>query len=189
MTATPDSILAESESSMSKAVDYLKGELRGLRTGRASTALIDFVKVDYYGSLTDLKGLAAISVPEPHQILIKPFDATSLGAIKKAIEEAGIGLNPQTEDKAIRISIPPLDANRRKQLVAQAKKMGEEQKVAMRNVRRDANKHADALGKGDHHVPEDEIATLKDEIQELLKKHETQIDEAVKKKADEIAEI
>jgi ribosome recycling factor len=190
MSDSPDTILLSAEEAMVKAVDYLKGELRGLRTGRASTALVDYIKVDYYGSPTDLKSLAAIGTPEPHQILIKPFDATSVGAIKQAIEQAGLGLNPMVEDKAIRINIPALDNNRRKQLAAQAKKMGEEQKVAIRNTRRDANKHADNLGKDSKtQYPEDEIATLKDEIQELLKKYETQIDEAVKTKSDEIMEI
>ncbi|MEM7756445.1 MAG: ribosome recycling factor [Planctomycetota bacterium] len=190
MSDTPDTILLHAEESMEKAVEYLKNELKGLRTGRASTALVEFVKVDYYGSPTDLKSLAGISTPEPSQILIKPFDATSLNAIKQAIESAGIGLNPQVEDKAIRITIPPLDSNRRKQLAAQAKKMGEEQKVAIRNVRRDANKHADALTKAkDSHYPEDEIATLKDEIQELLKKFETQIEESVKAKSQQIMEV
>ena len=190
MTATPDEILLHATESMTKAVDYLKGELRGLRTGRASTGLVDFVKVDYYGSMTDLKGLAAVSVPEPTQILIKPFDPGALGAIKKGIEESGLGLNPQKEDKAIRITIPPLDANRRKQLAAQAKKAGEDQKVAIRNVRRDANKQADALAKDDAvHISEDEVATLKDEIQELLKQHEAEIDTAVKAKSEEIMEV
>ena len=190
MADTPDSILLTAEESMTKALDYLKHELKGLRTGRASTALVEFIKVDYYGSPTDLKSLAAISTPEPHQILIKPFDATSVGAIKQGIEAAGIGLNPQVEDKAIRITIPPLDSERRKQLAAQAKKMGEEQKVAMRNARRDANKHADALGKAkDTHYPEDEISTLKDEIQDLLKKYEGQIEETVKAKSEQIMEI
>lgn len=190
MSTDPDSILTEAEASMTKAYEYLTHELRGIRTGRASTALVDFVKVDYYGSMTDLKGLAAISVPEPHQILIKPFDPGAIGAIKQGIENAGLGLNPVTEDKAIRLTIPPLDANRRKQLVAQAKKMGEEQKVAMRNARRDANKHAEALGKQDGtHYGEDEIATLKEEIQDLLKKYEGQVDDIVTKKTNEISEI
>ncbi|MEL6329247.1 MAG: ribosome recycling factor [Planctomycetota bacterium] len=190
MTTTPNAILSDAESSMTKAVEYLRSELRGLRTGRASTALVEYIKFDYYGSQSDIKSNAAISVPEPHQILIKPFDPSAVGAIKKGIEESGLGLNPQTEDKAIRISIPPLDSERRKQLVAQAKKMGEEQKVAIRNVRRDANKHADALGKDkDAHIPEDEVSTLKDEIQELLKKYEGQIESAVKSKSEEIAEV
>ncbi|MEM7623242.1 MAG: ribosome recycling factor [Planctomycetota bacterium] len=190
MSTDPDTILLEAEAAMSKAHDYLSGELRGIRTGRASTALVDFVKVDYYGSMTDLKGLAAVSVPEPSQILIKPFDPGSLSAIKQGIESAGLGLNPVTEDKAIRLTIPPLDSNRRKQLVAQAKKMGEEQKVAMRNARRDANKHADALAKQDGtHYGEDDISTLKEEIQDLLKKYEGQVDAAVTKKSNEISEI
>ncbi|MEM1185573.1 MAG: ribosome recycling factor [Planctomycetota bacterium] len=190
MSDTPDSILSDAEGSMTKAVDYLKSELKGLRTGRASTALVEFVKVDYYGSPTDLHTLAAISTPEPTQILIKPFDATSVGAIKQGIEQAGLGLNPQVEDKAIRITIPPLDSDRRKQLAGQAKKMGEEQKVAIRNVRRDANKHADALTKQKEvHYPEDDISTLKDEIQDLLKKYEGQIDQSVKTKSAQIMEI
>lgn len=190
MSTTPDKILKEAEESMTKAIDYLQHELRGIRTGRASTALIEYVKVDYYGSPTDLKSLAAINVPEPHQLLVKPFDNTALGAMKQAIESAGLGLNPQIEDKNIRITIPPLDQDRRKQLASQAKKHGEEQKIVLRNTRRDANKQADALGKQDGaHIPEDEITTLKDEIQELLKKYEAQIDTMVKKKSEEIMEV
>ncbi|MAY75831.1 MAG: ribosome recycling factor [Phycisphaerae bacterium] len=190
MSTTPDAILSEAEASMSKAIEYLTHELRGLRTGRASTALVEFVKVDYYGSPTDLKSLAAISTPEPTQILIKPFDHGSINAIKQGIEAAGLGLNPQTEDKAIRISIPPLDQDRRKQMVQKAKKMGEEQKVVLRNSRRDANKHADALAKQDgQHYSEDQIATLKDDVQNLLKKYEEKIDAAVKQKSEEIMEI
>ncbi|RMH10205.1 MAG: ribosome recycling factor [Planctomycetota bacterium] len=190
MTTDPDTILLESEEAMQKAVDYLKHEFQGLRTGRATTALVDYVKVDYYGSPTDLKSLAAISIPEPSQILIKPFDASSLGAIKQAIEASGLGLTPMVEAKQIRLSIPPLTAERRQQLVAQAKKLAEEQKVVMRNVRRDANKHADGLAKQDgQHYSEDEIKTLKEEIQELLKKYEAKVDEALSKKTAEITEI
>ena len=189
-TTTPDAILNEAEASMTKATDYLTSELRGIRTGRASTALVEYVKVDYYGSPTDLNQLAAISTPEANQLLIKPFDAGSVNAIKQGIENAGLGLNPQIEAKQIRITIPPLDADRRKQLVSQAKKHGEEQKVVIRNARRDANKHAEALGKdSDAHISEDEISTLKDEIQELLKKFEAEIDTMVKKKSDEITEL
>jgi ribosome recycling factor len=147
---------------MTKAIEYLTSELRGIRTGRASTALVEYVKVDYYGSPTDLNQLAAISTPEANQILIKPFDAGSVNAIKQGIENAGLGLNPQVEAKMIRITIPALDADRRKQLVSQAKKHGEEQKVVLRNARRDANKHAEQLGKdSDAHISEDEISTLK----------------------------
>lgn len=189
MSTDPDTILLEAEDGMSNAVDYLSQELRGIRAGRASTAVVDFVKVDYYGSMTELKGLAAVSVPEPTQILIKPFDASALHAIKQAIEQADLGLNPIAEAKQIRINIPALSRERREQLAGQAKKVGEQQKVVCRNLRRDANKHADQLAKGDQHISEDEVATLKEEIQELLKKYEAKIEEAVKKKAAEIMEV
>ena len=186
----PDSILLDAEDRMDKAIEHLKGELRGIRTGRASTALIEYIKVDYYGAPTDLKSLAALSIPEPTQILIKPFDATAVSEIKKAIEASDLGLNPQVEAKQIRINVPSLSTDRRKQLVGHARKVGEETKVALRNVRRDANKHADHL-KDDkvHKISEDEIKTLKEEIQEVLKTHESKADELLDAKAAEIMEV
>ncbi|MEO0511353.1 MAG: ribosome recycling factor [Planctomycetota bacterium] len=184
----PDTILLEAEESMQKGVEYLDNELRGLRSGRASTALVEYVKIDYYGSPTDLKGLAAISTPEPTQILIKPFDATALQSIRQSLENADLGVNPQVDGKQIRINVPPLSGDRRQQLVAKCKKMGEETKVVLRNARRDANKHADALEK-EGHISEDEISTLKDEIQELLKKYEGQIDDRVTTKSKEVSEV
>ncbi len=190
MSTDPDTILLETEEAMEKALEHLKHELRGVRTGRASPALVEFLKVDYYGSMTDLKGLAAISVPEPNQLLIKPFDAGSVGAIKTAIETSGLGLNPIVEAKQVRLIIPALSAERRKQLASHVKKVGEEQKVAIRNVRRDANRHADALktqpGK---HFPEDEIETLHEEIQNLLKKYEEEVDKRVEDKTKEITTV
>lgn len=186
----PDSILLEAEESMTKAVDYLSRELRGVRTGRASPALVEYIKVDYYGTPTDLKSLASITVPEPTQLLVKPFDAGSVQEIKKAIESSGLGLNPIVDGKQIRLNIPALSGDRRKQLIAHCRKMGEDSKVALRNVRRDANKHADALTKSEKkQYPEDEIKTLKDEIQELLKKYEGQADELVEKKCKEVEEV
>ncbi|MDX9912950.1 MAG: ribosome recycling factor [Phycisphaerales bacterium] len=190
MSSDPDTILLEAEEAMTKALDYLKNELRGVRTGRASTALVEFLKVDYYGSQTDLKAIAAISTPEPTQILIKPFDKGALGEIKKAIESSSLGLNPVQEAGQIRLSIPALSKDRRQQLVGHVKKMGEEQKVAIRNVRRDANKHADALAKDTtQNIPEDEIEGLKEEIQDLLKKLEAEIDKAVEEKSKEVMEV
>ena len=187
---TPDSILKDAEEHMLKSLDYIKKELRGLRTGRASTALVEYIKVDYYGSPTDLKSLAAISVPESTQILIQPFDPGSVAEIKKALETSDLGLNPQVESKNIRINIPPLSKDRRQQLVGQAKKMGEEAKVAIRNTRRDANKQADQLAKDkDTHISEDEVKQLHTEIQDLLKKYEKEIDEAVDHKGKEIMEV
>jgi len=185
---SPDEILLEAEAQMEKAIDYLGHELGGIRTGRASPALVEYIKVDYYGSPTDLKSLAQVSVPEPTQLLIKPFDAGAIAEIRKAIENSGLGLNPQVDGKQIRLNIPPLTTERRQQLAAQVKKMGEEQKVVIRNARRDANKHAEQLGK-DSVIPEDEVNTLKDEIQELVKKYEGKIVEAVDKKAKQVMEI
>lgn len=188
MTTDPDTILLETEEHMEKAVEYLKHEMRGIRTGRASPAMIEFVKVDYYGASTDLKALAIISVPEPTQLLVKPFDAGSISEIKKAIEAAGLGLNPMSEGKQLRINVPPLSGERRQQLVAKVKKLGEEAKVVLRNARRDANKHTDAL-KSAGHFPEDEIERLKTEIQDLLKKYESEADKLVEQKSKEITEI
>lgn len=186
----PDTILLETEEVMTKAVEHLKKEFRGMRTGRASPALIEFVKVNYYGDLQDLKNIAAISVPEPTQLLVKPFDAGSIQEIKKAIEAAGLGLNPMPEGKQIRINLPGLTGDRRKQLVGHAKKVAEETKVQLRNARRDGNKHADAI-KNDpkQKVSEDEIKKLHEEIQDLLKKYEKETDDLVVSKSKEIETI
>jgi ribosome recycling factor len=185
-----DTIQLECEEKMMKSLDYLQREMRGMRTGRATTALLEYVKVDYYGNPTDLRELAAITVPEPTQLLVKPFDPTSKQAIIKGIEVAGLGLNPMSEGSVIRISVPPPSSDRRKQLVGQVKKMAEEQKVAIRNERRDANKHIDVL-KDDKkaHVSEDQAKSAKEEIDELTKKYSTQIDEVAAKKIGEIEEI
>ena len=185
-----DDILLDCEEHMEKSLEHLKHELRGVRTGRASPALVEYLKIDYYGSMTDLKALAAISVPEPNQLLIKPFDAGSVAAIKHAIETSGLGLNPMVEAKQVRLIIPALSAERRKQLATHVKKLGEEQKVAIRNVRRDANKHADGLAnQTGKHFPEDEIKTLHEEIQKLLKKYEDEVDKKVDEKTKEITTV
>lgn len=187
MSTDPDTILLECEDLMAKAVDHLKHEFRGIRAGRASPGLIEHVKCEVYGSMTDLKSIAAVMVPEPTQLLVKPFDPSTIQAIKKGIEDANLGLNPMVEDKSLRINIPAMSSDRRKELVARVKKIGEEQKVVMRNARRDANKHADALKAGG--TSEDEIKTLHDEIQDLLKKYEGQVSEQVDAKSAEVMEV
>ncbi len=185
-----DEILLTAEESMDKSVDYLKGELRGVRTGRASTGLVEFVKVECYGAETDLRSVAMISVPEPTQIVIKPFDPSTVHEIAKGIEKSGLGLNPNVDGKQIRLNIPPLSGERRNQLIASVKQMGEQAKVAIRNARRDANKHADGAAKDKSaHLSEDDVSDAKEEVQELTKKYETQVEELVNAKTKEIQEI
>lgn len=185
-----DECLMTAEEAMDKAVDYVKGEMKGLRTGRASPALVEYVKVDYYGSPTDLRQLAMISVAEATQLLVKPFDASAMQEIIKAIQQAGLGLNPMSEGKQIRINIPPLSGERRNQMIATVKHMGEQAKVTIRNARRDANKHIDGLGKDKSQaISEDEVKGSKDEVQDLVKKYEGQVDSLIEAKITELQEI
>lgn len=185
-----DEALLVAEEAMDKAVDYLKSELRGIRTGRASTGLVEFIKVDYYGSSTDLRQLAIISVSDATQILIKPFDASSVHEIAKAIQASGLGLTPVVESKQIRLSLPALSGERRTQLIATVKHKGEDAKVSIRNARRDANKHVDAAAKDrSSPVSEDDIERAKGNVQDLLKTYEAQVDAEVTRKAKEIQEV
>lgn len=189
MTMTKD-VLRGCRERMDKSVGYFETELRGIRTGRATTALIDYVKVDYYGNHTDLKDLAAISVPESTQLLIKPFDPGSVSDIVKAIESAGLGLNPQQDSGQVRINVPPPSAERRQQLVSQVKRMAEEARVAVRNERRDAMKQIDALVKDKTNgISEDAGKSSKEEIEDITKKHIANIDAVTEKKSGEILDI
>lgn len=178
------------EEAMDKALEYLKSELRGIRTGRASAGMVEFIKVDYYGSQTDLRQLALISVPEATQILIKPYDASSVEACAKGIEASGLGVNPIVDGKQIRINLPALSGERRKQLQQSVKQMGEQAKVTIRNARRDANKHIDSAGKDKTlHLSEDEIEQSKKEIDDMIHKYEKQVDDAIAAKHKEIEEV
>lgn len=171
------SIRSDCQSKMERSIEHLERELRGIRTGRATTALVDYVKVDYYGTMTDLRELAAISIPEATQILVKPFDPSSLGAIVKAIETADLGLNPIKDANSIRINVPAPSSERRKQLVTQVRKLAEDTRVAIRNERRDANRHIDALVKNKTAgVSEDQGKDAKDEIESLTKSHVEKVD-------------
>ncbi len=183
-------ILGECRQQMDKSFEYFQRELHGIRTGRATTALIDYIKVDYYGTATELRELAAISVPEPTLLLVKPFDPTSSGDIVKALETADLGLNPQSEGNAIRIAVPPPSAERRKQLVAQVRKMAEDARVAVRNERREANRHIDQLAKDKtSHLSEDNAKDAKEDVEKLTKQHVEKIDETFSKKAAEIETV
>jgi len=180
-----DSILLDAEERMDKALAVLQDKYRGMRTGRANPGLVDSLRVDYYGSPTPLKQLANISAPEPDQLVIKPFDPSALGEIEKAILKSDLGLNPSNDGKIVRLLIPPLSQERRKQLASFAKETAEESRVSLRNIRRDANRHADQLEK-DSGLSEDDQKRLKDDIQKLLKDYEGKVDSLLKHKSDEL---
>ena len=183
-------IIRECEDRMNKSVEYFGRELRGMRTGRASTALLEYVKVDYYGSSTDLREIAAISVAEATQLLVKPFDPSAKTDIVKAIEKAGLGLNPMVEGPQIRINVPAPSAERRKQLSTQVRKLAEETKVALRNERRDANKHIDQLlHEKKAGVTEDSAKASKEQIDKTTQSHTHSVDDMCTKKIAEIEEI
>lgn len=185
-----DEVLLECEEHMEKGVSYLKEELKGIRTGRANSAMVDFVKIEAYGSESDLRQLALVSVPEPTQLLIKPFDPGTMQAIVKGIQASGLGLNPMTEGKQIRVNVPALSGERRRDLINSMKQNAEKQKVVIRNARRDANKHVDQAEKDKSlHISEDVAKSVKTDIQELVKKYESLVDDLVASKTKEIEEI
>lgn len=178
-------ILTAYEKNMEKAVDFLRGELKGIRTGRASPGLVENLVVDYYGSPTPLKSLATIAVPEPSSLVIKPFDASCLKDIEKAIKTSDLSLAPILDGKMIRLNIPPLSEERRKQIVQQVKQLGEKTKVSIRNIRRDANKQLDDEQKNKT-ITEDDCKKGKDLSDEQTKKIIEQIDGIIKSKSEEI---
>jgi ribosome recycling factor len=184
---TTDEILFDAEERMEKAVSVYRDELRGLRTGRASPALVDSVKVEYYGSPTPLKQVAQISTPDPQQIAIRPFDASILKDIEKAIQASGLGLTHNNDGKMVRLQIPPMSGEQRTKMSARIKKSGEDAKVSCRNIRRDANKHFDQAEKAKE-MTEDERDQGKEEVQTLLKKFEDKITELAEKKTKEVME-
>lgn len=186
----PDTILMEAEESMEKAVDYAKSEMKGIRTGRAQPSMLEMVKVEAYGAPTELRSIALITAPEPSQLLVKPFDPSTCNEIAKGLEKAGLGFNPMVDGKQIRINIPALSGDRRKQLAASVKQMGEDAKIKIRNARRDANKHIDAAGKDKSlGLSEDDVAGSKDEIQELLKKYEASVEKMVAEKTKDVESV
>ena len=184
---TSDEILMDTEERMEKAVNVFRDELRGLRTGRATPALVDGLRVEYYGSPTPLKQLAQINTPDPQQIVIRPFDAGVLKDIEKAIRSSDLGMSPNNDGKMIRLQVPPMSGEQRTKMATRIKKSAEDAKVACRNVRRDGNKHFDAAEKGKE-MTEDERDKGKEEVQTLLKTYEAKVEEMAAKKTKEIME-
>lgn len=182
-----EDILKGAESRMQQALEVMANEFRGVRTGRANPALVENLKVDYYGNPTPLKQLAAITTPDPRTLILKPFDVGILGNIEKAIQASDLGLNPQNDGKMIRLSIPPLSEDRRRQMAERAKKIAETAKVHIRNVRRDAKNAIDQRFK-EKKIGEDQKFRATDDLQKLLDRFEKKIDEATASKTKEIME-
>ena len=182
-----DEILMDAEERMEKAVEILKKSLAGIRTGRANPGLVDSLRVDVYGSPTPIKQLASVGAPEPTQIVIRPYDPSTIKDIEKAIIAGDLGFNPQNDGRVVRINIPPLSTEVRKKMVARVKELTEEAKVSIRNVRRDANKAADQSEK-DKLISEDVRDQVKEEVQELTKKFEHTVTELAKAREKEVLE-
>lgn len=179
-----ENILMETELKMSSAIENMEKRLTNIRAGRANPAILDGVLVSYYGVDTPLKQLANISIPEARQLMIKPFDKSCLGAIEKAIFEANIGLTPNNNGEVIILNIPALTEDTRRDYVKQAKNVAEEAKIALRNIRQDANNDIKKL-----EIPEDDIKNGIDEVQELINKFNKIVDEKLKEKENELMSI
>lgn len=173
---------------MEKVVVHLQEGLRGLRTGRAHTGLVENIKVECYGDLSPLKQIAIISTPDVQSIVIKPYDASIISNIEKAISQSDLGLTPSVEGKALRIVIPPLNEERRKKLSAHAKEFGENAKISLRTIRHEANKQVDKE-ENDDILTEDDAKRAKDDIQKLIHEYEGKLNDLVKKKIEEILKV
>jgi ribosome recycling factor len=187
MSTSIEEIVIEAEERMEKTIAILTDQLKGVRTGRAHTGLVDSIRVEYYGSPTPLKQLARLSTPEPQQILIQPFDHSIVGEIVKAIQTSPLGLTPMSDGKVIRLNVPSLSVEQRRKLEARVRELAEEARVAIRNIRRDANKQADQA-MADKHLTEDDHENCKEEVQSLTKRFEAKVNEIAEKKAAEILE-
>ncbi len=173
---------------MARAIEALKKEFASVRTGRASLALLDEIMVNYYETPTPLQQLASLSIPESRQIAIQPWDPKVISEIEKAVLKSDLGLTPMNDGKIIRINIPPLTEERRKQLVKTVKKKAEEAKVAIRNIRRDTNEELKKLEK-EKHISEDVVKKSQDEIQKITDSHITRVDDVLANKEKEIMEV
>lgn len=181
-------IVSDASARMDKTVEALRHELVTIRTGKATTTLLDAVKAEYYGTMTPISQMANISVLDAHTLSVQPWDRSALGAIEKAIRASELGLNPANDGQLIRVPIPPLNEERRRDMVKLIKKFGEESKVALRNIRRDANEHLKKAEKEDH-ASEDERKKAEKDVQDLTDKHIASIDQLLKLKEAEIMEV
>jgi len=183
-----DETLLDAEEKMEKAVSVAKDELGTVRTGRANPGMFSRIVVDYYGSPTPLNQLAGISIPEARMAIVKPYDVSQLGAIERAIRDSDLGVNPSNDGAIIRIVIPQLSEERRREMVKVAKNKGEDAKISIRNVRRKANEELHRIAK-DGEAGEDEVGRAEKELQHLTDKYVSQVEELVKHKETELLEV
>lgn len=183
-----DDVLMDTEMNMEKAVEHLVDQLKTIRTGRATPAIVEHVKVEYYGGLTDIKSIAAISIPEATQIIIKPFAKSDIKNIERAISDSKTGLTAHSDGTQLRINLPPMSMDRRKQMAGQVKENGEKSKIQLRNARRDGNKILDTEKKGSV-ITEDEHKSGKEQLDELTKKMEAKLDAIIAKKTSELLDV
>lgn len=183
-----EEIYLETAERMEKPLSVLAGDLRGIRTGRATPALVEGIRVEYYGAPTPLQQIAGISIPEPRLIVVKPYDPSAAKEIERAILKSDLGVTPTNDGKLIRLSLPPLSEEQRKKLAGRVKEMAEQTRVALRNVRRDGLKRVDAAEE-DSSLTEDDAKKLRDEIQEMIRDHEAKVDDLLARKTKEILEV
>lgn len=181
-------VKSNASSGMSKALESFKRDLSKVRTGRASLSLLDDVKVDYYGTPTPLNQVGSMAVPEPRLITIQPWEKSLIGEIEKAILKADLGLNPNSDGQIIRLAFPPLTEERRKEMVKQVKRMGEDAKVGIRNVRRDANEALRKLEK-DKEITEDDLKRGEKEIQDVTDEFVSRVDKVIEEKEKDLMEL
>ena len=180
--------LKDASSRMDKSLEALRGELAKIRSGKATTALLDGIKIDYYGSTMPINQVVNVTVMDAHTLSITPWDKSVLSAVEKAILEANIGFNPVSDGTNLKIPVPPLNEERRKELVKLVKKFGEDNKIAIRNVRRDANEHLKREEKNKK-ISEDQLKEAEDRIQKLTDEHIHKIEDLLKHKEKEIMEV
>ena len=185
---TVDDLIQDAVKRMDSSIEHTRSEFNTVRTGRASAALLDRIQIDYYGTSTPLKQLATINVPEPRMLTVQPFDPSSIKAIEQALQESDLGLTPSNDGKLIRLPMPQPNEERRKELVKVVRKLAEEGKVAVRNVRRDVMHHLQELTRN-HELGDDDERRAEERVQKLTDEHTKTIDELLKHKEAEIMEV
>ncbi|WP_089157011.1 ribosome recycling factor [Micromonospora sp. NBS 11-29] len=183
-----DDTLLEAEEKMERAIEHARDEFGGIRTGRANAAMFSRIVIDYYGSPTPLPQMASIGVPEPRMVIIKPYDNSQLNAMEKAIRDSDLGVNPNNEGNQLRIVLPQMTEERRREMIKVARQKGEEAKVAVRNIRRKAKEELDRLVK-DGEVGEDEGRRAEKDLDDLTQRFVATVDEMIKHKESELLEV